>query len=288
MVPAPPQPAVPGPVPGRGQRPHPRVQRGLSVGEPAVQVPGGQLFEPVPGPLIGVEQLGQQVRVGDPLAERDAERGPHRQHVIGGVGDEPAGRVGQHRGGGVPLRGVGHVQHPRLTLGPELHQAHREPGREEPRPVIIDRGGFHVQAEHRFRRGERGQRRRVQLAGPRRVHGQRVAAAGAQVAGHAASAGWQAGQAHSTGAAAGRDIGCPHPSQAGGCGAGQQVGQPPVAVTGQRGVVGGRVEPARGHAADRPGRRGLHGEQRRLRGLRRSRAHAPRRRASRWPSNRLP
>ena len=34
----------------------------------------------------------------------------------GGVGDEPAGRVGQHRGGGVPLARVGHVQHPRLTV----------------------------------------------------------------------------------------------------------------------------------------------------------------------------
>ncbi len=119
--------------------------------------------------------------VGDPLAERDAERGPYREHVKRGVGDEPAGRVGEYRGGGGPLAGVGHVQHPRLTLGPELHQAHCERGSEVPRPVITYRGGFHVQPEHRFRRGERGQRRRVQFAGLQRVHGHRVAVAGAQV-----------------------------------------------------------------------------------------------------------
>ena len=87
---------------------------------------------------------------------------------------------------------------------------------------------------------------------------------GGQVAGHAASAGWQAGQAHSTGAARGQGHRLPASLARRGLRGGQQVGQPPVAVSGQRGVVGGRVEPARGHAADRFGGRGLDGEQRRL------------------------
>jgi hypothetical protein len=126
------------------------------------------------------------VSVGDPLAERGAERPPYRQHVVGGVGDEPAGRVSQHRSGGVALGGVGHVQHPRLALGAELHQPHGEGGSEHPRPVVIERGGFHVQPEHRLSRSESCQCRRVQFPGPGCVHRHLVLSGGAQVTGHAA------------------------------------------------------------------------------------------------------
>ncbi|WP_239404761.1 hypothetical protein [Frankia sp. Cj3] len=59
---------------GGGQGLHPGVQHLLGHDQSIIEVTGGEGFQAVAGPFVRVDQLGQQVGIDDPLAERDPER----------------------------------------------------------------------------------------------------------------------------------------------------------------------------------------------------------------------